>query len=157
MRQPTPEVLAYWQRFLESLPADAPRPVDFQYWAFGNNADLASRLAGLVRLGKKTATSSLSWSYEDGNEPYPVKGGYSVITDWDGHPLCVIQTTQVVVRPFNQVGADIAFEEGEGDQTLAYWREVHWEFFSMECEQIGRQPQEDMPVVNERFQLVFDQ
>jgi len=157
MQQPTPEIQSYWQRFLESLPADAPRPDEYQFWAFGHNADVAARLAALVRQGIKTATSSLVWSYESDDEPYPQEGGYSIITDWEGHPLCIIQTTEVVMRPFNQVGADIAFEEGEGDRSLAYWRQVHWEFFSAECENIGRQPTEDMPVVNERFAMVFDQ
>ncbi|NMC54329.1 MAG: ASCH domain-containing protein [Chloroflexi bacterium] len=153
----SPETLAFWQHFLDSLPASAPRPQTFQSWAFGHDADVASRLAALVRQGVKTATSGLLWSYEAEKEDTPEVGGYSVITDWEGRPLCIIQTLEVIVRPFNEVGADIAWEEGEGDRSLEYWREVHWEFFAEECAQLGRPPQDDMPVVNERFRLVFDQ
>lgn len=51
------------------------------------------------------------------------------------------------VLPFNQVGAEYAALEGEGDGSLAYWRRAHWRFFSRECRRIGREPSEDMPLV----------
>ena len=70
-------------------------------------------------------------------------------------PVCVIQTTQVEVMAFNQVNAGWAYAEGEGDRSLEYWREGHWRFFSRSCERIGRTPSETMPVVCERFKVVF--
>ncbi|MGL1067150.1 ASCH domain-containing protein, partial [Vibrio vulnificus] len=37
--------------------------------------------------------------------------------------------------------------EGEGDKTLAWWREAHWNFFSKECVVLGISPSEDMLLV----------
>lgn len=76
----------------------------------------------------------------------------SIVTDWEGRPLCVIEITEVSLCPYNQVDAQFACDEGEG---LACWREAHWRFFSRECAQIGREPAEDMPLVCERFRLVY--
>lgn len=47
-----------------------------------------------------------------------------------------------------------AAREGEGDGSLAYWRESHWAFFSRECARIGREPAPDMPVVCAEFELL---
>lgn len=44
---------------------------------------------------------------------------------------------------------------GEGDGSLAYWREAHWAAFTRELEMAGRRPELDMPVVCERFDVVY--
>ena len=44
--------------------------------------------------------------------------------------------------------------EGEGDGSLAYWRDAHWAFFSRECARIGRAPSEAMPVVCSVFEVL---
>ena len=44
--------------------------------------------------------------------------------------------------------------EGEGDGWLEYWRTAHWAFFSRECERLGREPSERMPVVCSVFELI---
>jgi len=59
-----------------------------------------------------------------------------------------------VVR-FDEVSEEFAAAEGEGDRSLAFWREAHWAAFSREFEGMQRSPQPDMPVVCERFEVVF--
>ena len=86
--------------------------------------------------------------------PIPKPGDLSVVTWWNGQPVCVIKTTRVEIRPYDEVDADFAASEGEGDGSLAYWREAHWRFFSRECERIGRTLDPKMPVVCERFEVV---
>jgi uncharacterized protein YhfF len=60
------------------------------------------------------------------------------------------------VLPFDEVTAEYAAIEGEGDGSLAYWREAHRAFFGRECERIGRQPVDSMPVVCSIFEVVAD-
>ena len=116
---------------------------------------MADKLGELVREGIKTATSSLAWLYENGVEPYPEVGEYSIILDSLGQPICIVQTTELSVCAFNEVGEDHAYLEGEGDRSLRHWREVHWEFFSAECRELDREPVEQMPVLCESFRLVY--
>jgi len=69
--------------------------------------------------------------------------------------MCIIETTDIEIIAFIDVVEKHAYEEGEGDRSLDYWREVHWAFFVEECKSIGREPTEDMPVVCERFRLIY--
>ncbi len=57
--------------------------------------------------------------------------------------------------PFSEVDAEFAAAEGEGDRSLDYWREGHWYYFTIELEAFGRQPELDMPLVCERFEVVY--
>jgi uncharacterized protein YhfF len=85
----------------------------------------------------------------------PTVGTFSVVTDFNGHPICVVRTTRVRTLPYNEVDAEHAFAEGEGDQSLAHWRGVHWDYFNRQCIEAGRQPSETMPVICEEFELLY--
>jgi uncharacterized protein YhfF len=82
-------------------------------------------------------------------------GDLSVVTGWGGEPLCVIETTAVDILPFEEVGADFAHAEGEGDRSLRHWREVHWAYFQRECAGHGWAPSPRMPVICERFRVRY--
>jgi uncharacterized protein YhfF len=149
-----PAVDAFWQAFCQvhgEIPAETP----YEAWYFGDSPELAQELAALVLSGVKTATASLYWEYEAEGEALPQVGGYSVITAFDGGPLGVIQTVEVRTLPFDQVEPAFAADEGEGDLSLEYWRGAHWRFFGRACEKLGLQPDPRMPVVCERFRLVY--
>lgn len=148
-------VQAYWNTFVETLPPGEPAPAKFEAWGFGDSPEMADKLGALVIKGIKTATASLVWAYEAEGEPFPEADDYSIVLDGEGNPMCIIRTTRVYVRPFIQVDQEQAYLEGEGDRSLDYWREVHWRFFGRECAQIGREPDESMPVLCERFVLVY--
>jgi uncharacterized protein YhfF len=146
-------ITAYWERFTEQHPAYAGRSCDA--WEFGDNSDMADVLGHLVRSGVKTATAALYWEYEFDGDPIAPVGEIGIVLDGAGKPLRVVETTEVEIRPFNEVGAAFAYDEGEGDRSLAYWRDAHWQYFSRRCEVIGREPSEIMPVVCQRFRLLF--
>ena len=127
---------------------------DYDAWSFGSSAD---ELAQLVVNGIKTATSSAYPLYELKNDPLPVADAYSVILDSKGTAVCVIQTTKVEVIPFDKVTAEHAYQEGEGDRSLAHWREVHEKFFTKALNKVGLTFTADMKVVCEDFSVVYKQ
>jgi uncharacterized protein YhfF len=113
-------------------------------FAFGDGPRLADELLELVLKGTKTATCSTE------DEPNTSKPGERwIVLDSRGHPRCVIETTEVNYRRYNEVDADFAHDEGEGDRSLAYWREAHRRYFG----RLGRFS-EDMMLMCERFRLV---
>ena len=83
------------------------------------------------------------------------RGDHSVILDGAGRPVAVIRATEVRVLPFAEVDEAFAYDEGEGDRTLAWWREAHWAFFSRQCAARGEVMDEGQPVVLERFELLY--
>jgi uncharacterized protein YhfF len=148
----------FWQAYLNTLAPEHPhRESAYHAWGFGNSPQMAQELGQLVYDGLKTATASLHWGYETGQfeEPMPQVGDLSIILDGQEQPRMVIQTEWVAIMPFDQVDERQAWEEGEGDRSLAFWRRVHWEFFSAECADLGLTPNETMPVVCERFRVLY--
>ncbi|MGL6110400.1 MAG: ASCH domain-containing protein [Rubrivivax sp.] len=122
---------------------------------FDDNEPSANELAALVLAGKKRATAGLLWNHESGSRPLPQAGDLSIVTDFSGKPLCVIETQKVEIVPFEEVTEEFAATEGEGDGSLRYWREAHEAFFGRECKRIGQTPDVRMPVVCEQFKVVF--
>ncbi|MDR2977807.1 MAG: ASCH domain-containing protein [Streptococcaceae bacterium] len=110
----------------------------------------ADELAQLALEGKKTATAGDFSEYIRENSPLPkVDGKYDIVLNSKGEPVCAITTTKVYIVKFNEVSAEHARKEGEGDLTLAYWRQVHEEFFRT----FGTfRP--DMDIVCEEFQVI---
>jgi uncharacterized protein YhfF len=149
----SPEEL--WAAFLAAR-QDVVGPEDtFTAWHFCDNQADADELAELVLDGRKRATAGALWSYEAEDEPVPQVGDFSVITDWNGAACCVIRTTSVEVVAFGEVSEEFAAAEGEGDGSLAFWREAHRAVFSRELEGTGPSPGPDMPVVCERFEVLY--
>jgi uncharacterized protein YhfF len=79
----------------------------------------------------------------------------SVILDGEDKPVCVIETVEIAIRPYCDVDEKFAFDEGEGDRSLRYWREAHWRYFSRTLAKLGRKPSDIMPLVCERFRRVY--
>jgi uncharacterized protein YhfF len=145
---------AFWAAACRAVPRLAGARF-YEAFAFGDSPELAAELAALVLAGRKRATAGLLWSYEAEGRPPPAPGDVSLVTSWDGAPLCVIEITAVDRWPFDAVPAEFAAAEGEGDATLASWRRGHATYFARECARLGRAPAPDMVVVGERFALVY--
>lgn len=151
---PEPRHRDFWRMACRVVP-DLPEEAAYQVWHFGDSERLACELADLVLHGPKRATAGLLWEAENDPNMMPVLGGYSLVTDHAGAPLLIIRTTGVEIRPFDAVDADFAAAEGEGDGSLEFWRAAHWAYFSRRCAMIGRVAGGDMPVVLERFSLIY--
>ena len=121
---------------------------------FGDSAELSAQLLALIRSGGKRATAGLLWAFEAEGEPVPERGDIEIAVDHDGRPAVVLRFTGIQVVPFDEVTGDFAREEGEGDLSLEFWRQAHWDFFTRECARTGRKPASDMPVVCMRFEVL---
>lgn len=113
-------------------------------FSFGDGPALADNLARLVLAGVKRATC---WAASDGLTTHV--GKRMVMLDGAGRPAAVIETIELVMRRFDEVGEAFAFDEGEGDRTLAYWRRAHQSYFERQGTFAP-----DMPLWCERFRLV---
>lgn len=125
---------------------------EYDAWSFGDDAD---KLAQLVKDGIKTATCSAYCFYEMEEEDLPEAGAYNIILDSDDQAVCIIRTTKVYITSFNEVTADHAFKEGEGDRSLEYWRDVHKSFFTEELKEVNLHFDEEMKLVCEEFEVVY--
>jgi uncharacterized protein YhfF/RimJ/RimL family protein N-acetyltransferase len=148
-----PAVRSYWSDFCTAAGLAAATP--YQAWYFGDSAAMAHELAELVLHGPKRATASLSEFNDQRPLVKPVMGGYSIVTELGGTPRGVIRTSGLEQRPFHEVDAAFAWDEGEGDRTLPDWKDGHRRSFTHELAGLGRSFDESMRVDLERFELLY--
>ena len=149
---PRPDLASLVQR-VEASGFKMPVTTPSIEW-FGDSPALVAELGELVRRGIKRASAGLVASWEAEGDPLPRAGDVSVVIDWSGAPLAVIEITDVTIQPFHRVDEAFARDEGEGDSTLAWWRAAHIRYFSRECARRGQAFSETMPVVCWRFRLL---
>lgn len=142
-----------WQAYCQKTKIDPQTRHDI--WKFCGGGPFADELAELTLQGVKTATASAMIAYDTAKEPIPVVGCHSVVLYDDDRAACVIRDTRVSVVPFDRVSPEHAYKEGEGDRSLAYWREVHRRFFAPDYEAVGLPFDEQGECVLEEFRVVF--
>jgi len=129
-----------------------PGPV--QVDGYGDSPELSEDLLALIRSGKKKAGTGLLWAYEADAQEFPREGAIEIVIDHNNQPALVTRIIRVEIVAYSDVTAEYAALEGEGDGSLEYWRKAHWAFFSRECQRIGREPTQDMPVICSVFEVL---
>jgi uncharacterized protein YhfF len=118
---------------------------DLETFSFGDSPVLADKLLALVLDGRKTATC---WAAIEGLKGTEVAKPM-VVLDGAGRPRAVVETVELTQRHYLEVDEQFAYDEGEGDRTLAYWRAAHRTYFT----RLG-QFEDDMLLWCERFRVV---
>jgi len=147
-------IRAYWERFLSRHPEYKNRT--YEAWYFGYGEVIPNQLIGLVKIGKKRGTSSALELYGP-DEKVPEPGDLSILTYSNGLPGCIIETREVRRKTFREIGAEEARLEGEGDLSLSHWQQGHHYFFSLEYREAGLPFHHDIPVLFERFEVIYDE
>jgi hypothetical protein len=106
---------------------------------------MADDLGQLVR-SVKTAMLRLLGKRIDG-DPLTQVGEIGIVVDGAGKPLCIIETTQIEIHPFNG-WRDTTKVREIAPCLLAH---AHWQFSAARSH--GREPNTTMPVVCQRFRL----
>jgi uncharacterized protein YhfF len=118
---------------------------DLESFAFGDSPELADELLALVLAATKTATC---WAASEGDKG--IKSGKRwIVNDGQGRPRAVLETVELTRRRFEEVDQGFAYDEGEGERSLAWWRRAHTNYFTRRGEFAP-----GMEVYCERFRLV---
>jgi uncharacterized protein YhfF len=99
---------------------------DLETFSFGDNPALADQLLALVLESKKRATC---WAVSEGLKGAAI-GKSMVALDSKKRPRVVLKTRELVQRRFENVDRQFAYDEGEGDRSLEYWRAAHKRYFT---------------------------
>lgn len=149
---PLPSVASLVEMLKTNGIALPPGPVRVD--GYGDSEALSESLLALIRSGRKRAGTGLLWAYEYDGEEISKTGDIEIVIDHLSRPALVTRITDAKIVPYDEVTAEFAAIEGEGDGSLEYWRKAHWAFFSRECARIGRAPDESMPVVCSIFEVL---
>jgi len=127
-----------------TLMSQVSERASLETFSFGDSPELADALSSLVLAGIKRATC---WPVTEGQQTRVGKK-MVVLNGW-GTPVALVETVELTVRRFDQVDGAFAFDEGEGDRTLEYWREAHRRYFTRRASFAP-----DMLLWCERFRVV---
>ncbi|MGF1645438.1 MAG: ASCH domain-containing protein [Kineosporiaceae bacterium] len=156
---PPPDAAAaegFWTRYLAAA-GEGPGAHWHDLGAFGDSVELAEKLLALVLHGPKRATAGSVAEYEAEGVPLPLVGDRWVACDGHGRPRAVLRTTDVRVGPLSSVDDAFAWDEGEGDRTRADWLRGHEAYFRRVLPGLGVEFSDDLPVVFERFEVVYSE
>lgn len=124
-------------------------------WGFGDSPEMADDLLAYVVSGEKTATSGMVLDFEHDGDPVPKKGDKSIILNGKKEPKCVIEYINVQQKKFKEVDEVFALKEAEGFKSLQDWRDLHWDFFTRRCKDLGVPLTEEIMLVCMEFKLIY--
>ena len=147
-------VYEIWQEFISENNDLKSRKQPDPFYFCDNEYD-ANDCANLVVKKIKQATASTLWWYEKNKEKLPKIGDINIVTDWNGKATAIIETTKIEKVPYHEITPEFARIEGEGDKSLAYWKNVHWKYYSREMKVHNEKPTNDMIIVCEYFKTIW--
>jgi len=151
-----PQTALFWQEYVQSRPGAEEAARRFlEVFQIGDTKQSADEGVTFITQGRKTMTSSLLWEYEVANTPLPQVGALSIVEDGSGKPICIVETTEVAITKFEDVDEQFASDYGEWDQSLASWRTHCWGYYEAQCRSLGKVATPKMPLVCERFRVVY--
>jgi len=122
--------------------------------SFGNSAEMADVLIGLIAAGDKTGTFSVPAEFRDRPEAAPVVGDHFLVTRFDGRPALLYRVTEVETLPFEAIAQRHVECEGPQLRDVAAWRAVHWDYWTGILALVGERPSLEMPVIFQRFHVL---
>ncbi|MEZ5474950.1 MAG: ASCH domain-containing protein [Steroidobacteraceae bacterium] len=152
MPAPQESVDAFVERARAALPNE--RITSYKIRHYGSR-EIGDAIIALVKSGEKTGTFSLAAEFEGQAESAPALGDHYVVTAFDGTPALLLRITAVELVPFVGISHEHVQVEGPKARSVAVWRKIHWEYWGAGLRTQGKEPSEDMPVIFQRFELLF--
>ncbi len=143
----------FWNRFRQrcpQAPEDAP-----QAFHFCDNQTDADECANLVVSGQKQATAASLAEMEINGYQISEPGDYWIVTNYDGRPRAVIQTRSVEVKALGDADDQFAWDEGEGDRSLAWWKKAHLAYFRRVLKGTDVPVDDSLAIAFERFDTLY--
>ena len=99
----------------------------FEPMAVGSTRKSRDDGARLILEGAKTATATADWEWSDSTAPFV--GALSVLFDGSDEALAIVETTAVEAMRFGDATEELAKAYGEGERTLAWWRQEIGDYY----------------------------
>jgi uncharacterized protein YhfF/predicted enzyme related to lactoylglutathione lyase len=147
------EIVNFWEEFIRENPAYKNYSIP-QTDFFCDEEMLTNQLAHLVKNDIKTATCGALIDYQITGDSLPKENELKIIIDWGKKPICITKTKSVIIKKFNEVDEEFAIKEGEGDRSLAYWKQGHQKYFSNYLKIFGIEFTEEIELVCEEFERI---
>ena len=142
----------YWNQAIASNPELA---VDHQIRSIGIDEETTVLIIDFIKEGEKVGTFSLPWLMESENIPASHTGQPIILLSYDGKPEIVVQITDIEETKFGEIDYEVTKIDGPPVRDPEVWIPLHREYWNNILKPYGRSCTDDMPVIVERFKLVY--
>jgi len=158
LRFDTDATRAFWAQACEATgtdPATTHHAGTFAEPRTPERAPFLDQLSEMALAGDKRGTAHMKLQFEHDAIPMREPGDCWIVTTCAGDPVCVVRITGVAITPFEEVGETFAASEGEGDLSVAHWRNAHLAYFQHQRQAWGEAWCDDMPIICENFERIY--
>ena len=117
---------------------------------------LCEELLGLIARGEKTGAFSRPKELEASGQ-MPVPGDYVILTDFAGEPRCLVRMVECRLTKFSDISAEQTACESPAARDPEVWRGFHRRYWTAMLAAEGDTFTEDMPVLFQRFKLLYSE
>lgn len=149
------ELDSFWQQ-ASAAPSVTELPESYQVRWIGLDNATTEQVIELIRVRDKNGTFTLPWIIERTGQPNPAVGDAIVLVDFDGHPRQLVRLTDIEEVAFGAITAAHTAIDGTPVRDLAIWIPLHTRYWNAMLEPHGLEVTEDMPVLVEGFELLYD-
>lgn len=151
--RPSPAALnAFWAEAQKAKPGLGD---DYEVRWFGIDEKTTKGIFNHIRTDNKHGTFTLPWLLEKTGQPVTKVGTLITLIDYDGAPTLVLRITGNEVVKFGDIDERVTGLDGPPVRDVAVWKPVHRDFWNGELKKHGMAVSDDMPVLVERFELVY--
>ncbi|MBT8444217.1 MAG: ASCH domain-containing protein [Gammaproteobacteria bacterium] len=149
------ELDAFWQQARSALGgADPDR--SYQVRWIGLDDASTEQVIELISVRDKKGTFTLPWIVERTGQPNPAVGDTIILVDFDGHPRQLVRLTHIEEVAFGAITAAHTAIDGTPVRDLEDWIPLHTVYWNAMLEPHGLEVTQDMPVLVEGFELLYD-
>lgn len=129
---------------------------DYEVRWIGLDDATTEQILELIRSGDKTGTFSLPWIRERTGKNLPGVGDAIVLVSFDSKPQLVVRITEITEVAFGDISEEHTAVDGSPVRALAVWKPLHIDYWNERLLPLGLAVCDDMPVLIEKFELVYD-
>ena len=145
---------AFWRAVVIARP-DLKLPASYEVRWLGIDAATTETIFEFIQAGTKVGTFRLPWQLEAKGQARAKVGDPIVLIAWDGTPRMAVRLTATEEITFGGITAAHTGIDGPPVQDPKVWIPLHRDVWNKALEPIGRAVTDSMPLIVERFELIY--
>ena len=142
----------FWNQAVNFLPTLSG---DHQVRSIGIDEETTGLIINFIKAGEKVGTFSLPWVMTAENLPMSYKGLPIILLSFDGKPELVVQLTKVFETSFGEIDSGVTCIDGPPVRDPDVWIPLHQNYWNGMLVEYDKVCSDDMPVLVEKFKLVY--
>ena len=142
----------FWNQAVNFIPTLSG---DHQVRSIGIDEETTGLIINFIKAGEKVGTFSLPWVMTAENLPMSYKGLPIILLSFDGKPELAVQLTKVFETSFGEIDSGVTCIDGPPVRDPDVWIPLHQDYWNGMLAEYGKACSDDMPVLVEKFKLVY--